>query len=656
MLGDFRGLPLVMVIFLTLLNACSENAQFVDKGFTNPEGTSGDLEGKSCDAATAGGETKCLIKREQLAVEPNEATLRVGEVKEFKAFLIFPNGEKKDVTNQANWSALPRSSVRVNGQGAAFVLAPGSLSIDAVYGDLKGTAVITALGIDVPVDPFVIVKVNSFDGDLAVPVGTPVKIDWTTQDVVSCQLFVGGKEIDRRIGGSSEVRVSESTSIEAICKTDRGEDVRDYVDVTVTKPTVTLTANGSTEDLTVIAGRSVDLKWSSANAKSCSLRADGAELGQGLDGELSLNVVKGQTIQASCVDAAGNAAVVSLNVSLNYESRFVFSPGHRDKIDGLTASRPVSIVFALDVTGSMSSQIGTVKSNIVSFVSELTKRDFKPMLGVVPFRDKVPRPGELGDVPEGRLDLTFDAESVKSFVSTLRALNGGDANEASLGAIQESVAMLRAGDTRPDAIKIVMLITDQPGHNGQVTTDCDLTPTINQFAGLTDSEQQSFKLFYSVPKIGAACSGFASGEAQMTALISKILNAEPLVEKRGGLIPWPFTQVNLVQDVVNMLVKVTPAIDLACIDRDVRVSLNGSPFMSWTPPDPNYVFAQLEAEGAVSISRTLSDAEHAAFAAGGGKMVIDRCCVSRAAALAGEYGTCLKSVTMNDVPFTLEDH
>jgi hypothetical protein len=368
-------------------------------------------------------------------------------------------------------------------------------------------------------------------------------------------------------------------------------------------------------------------------------------------------MTNGSAILATCSDSAGNQARDQHMINITDSLRVSLAAGRNDQIAGGTTARPLSIVFALDVTGSMASQIDTVKSGVQAFVSELVSRNYAPLVGVIPFRDKVPVAGNLGDVFEGRIELTADSAAVRSFVGTLRASGGGDANEAALGAVREGVTMLRTQDNRPDAVKLVIVVTDNPGHHGASTTDCAIEPLVNTFAGLSAAEQRQFKLFYSTPASGQACSGFRNAVDQMTALRSQILAAEPLEDKRGGLVAWPFAYNNLVTDVVNMIQTVTPPIEIACLNREVRFSVDGVEEMRWAVADLAPVFAAHESGASQVLSRQMpeTDADAYLVAHTGGRTQVDvsRCCVSKAAARTGNFGTCLRSETASDLPFGL---
>jgi hypothetical protein len=141
----------------------------------------------------------------------------------------------------------------------------------------------------------------------------------------------------------------------------------------------------------------------------------------------------------------------------------------------------------------------------------------------------------------------------------------------------------------------------------------------------------------------------------MTALRSQILSAEPVEDKRGGLVPWPFAYSNLVTDVVNMIQLVTPPIDISCLNREVALKVDGVEEIKWTVTDLATVFALHESKQAHLLSETMPESEfdslQAAYAAGRAKVDAVRCCVSKAAARAGNFSSCLRSETVVDAPF-----
>jgi hypothetical protein len=110
------------------------------------------------------------------------------------------------------------------------------------------------------------------------------------------------------------------------------------------------------------------------------------------------------------------------------------------------------IVFVIDSTGSMSSQISTVKDNVIAFVNKLVDNNISYRLAGFDYGDEVPY--------RSSISFTDDADSFKSWVSGLYAHGGDDWPENPLDSI------ISAGylDFRADAQQIIVLITDAPAH------------------------------------------------------------------------------------------------------------------------------------------------------------------------------------------------
>jgi hypothetical protein len=660
MRGIFRGLPRAAGFYLVLLGvtSCSEDAQFVNRELSL---STADAESfvRYCPQETSGSaggaiSLSCVGPKTQMVVEPADTALIVGQTVALKAFIVRSDGKKLDVTSDAQWSLGHGQSVEMSSKGVVLAREVGVANINALFLDASAMAGVTVKSALVP-EPEVQLTVQGSSDHVTLPAGLSSHIAWSSKDVASCEVFVDNLSIDRRLNGSVALKFSSETKVELRCEAQGGGTIKDSVNVSVTRPKVWISAGESLKSVTVSRGAPVVISWTSADTSTCRITDNGRLLSSNLSGVVTVIADRSRKIEASCDDRAGNNAGDFADIVVEFESRLSFAAGHYDQIPGASVQRPVSIVFALDVTGSMAGQIETVKSGVQDFVSKLVSRGFSPRLGVIPFRDKVPFAGNNGDVPEGRLELTDDVAKVKQFVQTLRATGGGDANEAALGGIKAAVQALRDGDTRPDAVKIVMVVTDQPGHHGASTKDCTLEPVTNYFGLLSEVEQRNFKLFYSAPSSGSSCGGFASGQLQMSKLLASVLTGEPVVANRGGLIAWPFAATNLVQDVVAMLVKTAPPIDLACINDSVEVGLEGRSFFKQTLTDRRATFRALEASRPVSIARTLSEAEHDSFEAGHGSMVASRCCVSKAAAQAGDFGTCLKRFGPEAIGFSLED-
>lgn len=659
MLGAFRGMPARLAIVVLLATACSQDPQFIDKEMSPESAGAADGTVAICSTSAASGvsslvSSECQVGNAQLAIEPSAVDLKMGDTESLKAFLVFADGRKVDVTGQARWSSSQPRLLAVQSNGGVVALAAGQTQVHAVYFDLNGLSEARISDRDFVKNPEVELRVHGFRDLALLPSGLDASVTWESSDVKSCRLLVDGKDFSKQLKGSLAIKVAFDGKIEVLCETESGEQISDEVVIRLTTPKVQLAVDGASDELIISGPKSVQLKWLSSNADFCEVLQSGTRVTTGLVGESYAAVNSSRKFEVICRDLAGNSASSAVDVSLQYQTKLSFAPGYFDQIAGSKTQRPVSIMFALDVTGSMSSQIETVKSGVQDFVTQLSSKGFTPKIGVIPFRDKVPESRLLGDVPEGRLELTDNVEEVKRFVGTLKATGGGDANEASLGAIRSALTALRTGDLRPDAVKIIMLVTDQPGHSGASTTDCSLEGLVNQFTVLSIEEQQNFKLFYSTPSTGFGCGGFSSGLRQMSTLMSRVLLTEPVLEKRGGLIAWPFANKNLVNDVVAMLEKVNPPIDLACLNTSATVSIDGVVQFVEELKDYAGAYRQLESGGQQLIAKTLNAEQFDGLSEGRGALTVQRCCFSKAAAKSGVFDACLVTPVAEAVPFALD--
>lgn len=121
---------------------------------------------------------------------------------------------------------------------------------------------------------------------------------------------------------------------------------------------------------------------------------------------------------------------------------------------------PIDLVFAVDVTGSMSNAIGNVVAalpNIINVANLASSGDLR--LGLVTFDDMVTT----------HHSLTFNAAAVQASIAGLVAAGGAGFPEASDEALREiltndggCVAVDFTSPFRPAATKIIVLITDAP--------------------------------------------------------------------------------------------------------------------------------------------------------------------------------------------------
>ena len=124
------------------------------------------------------------------------------------------------------------------------------------------------------------------------------------------------------------------------------------------------------------------------------------------------------------------------------------------------------IVFVLDVTGSMTEEIGGVKNNIIEFSDSLSARGIDFKLGLVTFLDKV----------ENTYGFTSNVQTFYSQVAAQYAHGGDDYPENSLQALLTASQFA----FRPDAKRIFIWITDASFHINDWATTLTKEQVINE--------------------------------------------------------------------------------------------------------------------------------------------------------------------------------
>lgn len=165
------------------------------------------------------------------------------------------------------------------------------------------------------------------------------------------------------------------------------------------------------------------------------------------------------------------------------DRKLVLEPGEQTTVeyslDLPPQPTPLDVVFIMDTTVSMSSSIKGLLDGLHRIVSELSAAKIDVQFGVAEYKD-YPSPG-IGDFGAGdfpyRLNRPVGAadDSLVEAIERMEATGGGDIPENQLGALYQLVT--GAGDEplvepgqnagfRPDALKVVINITDAPFHDG----------------------------------------------------------------------------------------------------------------------------------------------------------------------------------------------
>lgn len=124
------------------------------------------------------------------------------------------------------------------------------------------------------------------------------------------------------------------------------------------------------------------------------------------------------------------------------------------------------IVFVLDVTGSMTEEIGGVKNNIIEFSDSLSARGIDFKLGLVTFLDQV----------ESTYGFTSNVQTFYNQIALQYAHGGGDYPENSLQALLTASQL----PFRPDAKRVFIWITDAAYQINNSVTSLTKEQVINE--------------------------------------------------------------------------------------------------------------------------------------------------------------------------------
>lgn len=134
-------------------------------------------------------------------------------------------------------------------------------------------------------------------------------------------------------------------------------------------------------------------------------------------------------------------------------------PGTEHRFSG----RMVDLCFVFDTTGSMSDKIDGLVESMVHFVHELGELSLDWRVTVVPFGDlTVPGDRIVADLP-----LVAEQEAAERLLRAMpRNDGGGNTGESVLEAVRAALSK----QYRPGAVKVFVVLTDEPALQGRLTT------------------------------------------------------------------------------------------------------------------------------------------------------------------------------------------
>ncbi len=161
------------------------------------------------------------------------------------------------------------------------------------------------------------------------------------------------------------------------------------------------------------------------------------------------------------------AGDLQITIGTGGNKRLVRDAGLTMRVQGqsvpLRRQRSVDLVFVIDTTGSMSDKIEGLLHSCQEFVADFAGLGLDYRIAVVAFGDLT--------VPEDRVSVFKFASDVSTIKSVLQRIprysGGGNEGESSLEAIHEALSL----PFRPDVVKAIVLITDEPALQHHLSAD-----------------------------------------------------------------------------------------------------------------------------------------------------------------------------------------
>lgn len=356
--------------------------------------------------------------------------------------------------------------------------------------------------------------------------------------------------------------------------------------------------------------------------------------GVGIDGNLiditAGDESKGKLDQPAIIGKAGKG----LNISLDPVRRIVST--------GSTDQMPIDVYFVLDVTGSMQINITSIRNNIQKFASRMVDKKYDARFALVPFRDSV--------LPI--VSPTSDAMDFAEKVGMQDADGGKDPNEAALAGLKKAIETIK--DTKsPEAYAAVVVITDNPGHMGVSTTNCDISPIVDILNNLDEGLQEKVKIYASVESSSAVgCSGYSTPRDQFQEIVDRSLDRVPYLQRGKIDLTYPFEEAAIIEELIPAISKTIPNKELVCLPSEAKISSQGTEISNWKNGDLGESYKRYINSTKVFWTDVIKDGELEKYDGKTLDLLIKRCCVTQYKAAAGNF-----SCTENEqkVSFEVKD-
>lgn len=317
-----------------------------------------------------------------------------------------------------------------------------------------------------------------------------------------------------------------------------------------------------------------------------------------------------------------------------------FQPSSTSFISGETQKIPLSLYFAVDISGSMQTNINSVRTSISSLVEQLKAKGYDIKIGLIAFTDEV----------KTLQTLSSDVEAFINVVSYLKADGGGDVHEAALLAAKTALQNLQK-EADAQSLKGIFLFTDALGHwgnGGYDARDCDTKALKDSFNGLSEEQQALTKLYYSVAGLDSfpfACGEYLTAKEQWDdVLADSLLSAE--ASTRGGALSYPVSPSVITGELGELIVK-TSTVNEVCLASKAELKTSSGATTNWTAPSLQEMVQLMNAGQMVHFRTELGS--NLAPTVKDGELTVTQCCLSREDVSAGRLEDCKTSTSK--IPF-----
>jgi len=130
---------------------------------------------------------------------------------------------------------------------------------------------------------------------------------------------------------------------------------------------------------------------------------------------------------------------------------------------GTAAGRGVDLVFVIDTTGSMSDKIESLLATCSRFADDFNALHLNHRIAIVSFGDLRVQGDRIQNTA-----FTSNVEVTKKSLQNIpRNSGGGNEGESSLEALERALSL----PFRPDAVKVIVLITDEPADQHKLNAE-----------------------------------------------------------------------------------------------------------------------------------------------------------------------------------------